>query len=79
MTYSVKYRMKSDIFWRKLDKVKGDLITKEMPDFRVFILEDESRIEIPLNGTSFKFCANRFISIKLAMEKESGQKLVGLP
>lgn len=79
MIYSVQYKPKGCLFWRRLKRVKGDLIPSDMPGFRVFILEDESRVEIPIEGTSFMFCPKRFISIKQSMEKEAGQKLVGLP
>ena len=77
MTYSVKYKRKHHWLWRSLNKVKGDLIGTDMGGvaMRVFILEDESRIEIPIEGTEFKFCPKRFLSIKQQMEKESGQKI----
>jgi hypothetical protein len=75
MTYSVKYKTEKQIFWRTLKKVKGDLIPQDLPGFRVFILEDETRIEIPLSGTQFYFCNRRFLTIKAQAEKELGQRL----
>ena len=76
MTYTVKYKKKFDIFWSKIKKVKGDLIINEYNyPVRVLILEDETRIEIPLFETIFQFSKERFIVIKQNMEKESGQKL----
>ena len=79
MTYLVKYRQRHQWLWRTIEKVKGDLIPQDLPATRVFILEDESRIEIPLQGTEFRFCYKRFLTIKSQVEKEAGQKLVGLP
>ena len=75
MIYSVQYRQQNQWFWRTIKKVKGDLIPQELPATRVFILEDESRIEIPLQGTEFKFCYKRFLAIKSQVEKETGQSL----
>jgi hypothetical protein len=75
MTYSVKYKTKNQWFWRRIKKVKGDLISPDLPDVRIFILEDESRLEVPLSGTEFKFCSKRFIAIKQKMEQEAGQPI----
>jgi hypothetical protein len=77
MTYQVHYRKKDQWLWRKISKVKGDLVASDLGGIpmRIFILEDESRIEIPIEGTEFKFCSKRFLSIKQQMEKESGQKI----
>lgn len=74
MTYTVHYKPNGVWFWKKLRAVKGDLIATEMGEpTRVFILEDETRIEIPLRGTQFRFCPRRFLSIRQTMEKEAGQ------
>lgn len=75
MTYSVKIKRSGSIFWRKFERVKGDLIAPDMPGFRILILEDESRVEIPLEGTEFIFCSKRFLAIKQKMESEAGQVL----
>jgi hypothetical protein len=75
VTYSVKYKTKNRWFWASLKKVKGDLVSPDMPGVRIFILEDETRVEIPLEGTEFSFCNRRFLSIKAQVEKEAGQKL----
>lgn len=75
MTYSVKYRQRHQWVWRTIKKVKGDLIAPDLPGMRIFILEDESRLEVPLDGTEFKFCHRRFLTIKSSVEKEAGQKL----
>ena len=76
MTYTVKFKTEKDWFWKTLNKVKGDGI---MPDSsvstRFFILEDESRIEIPITGTLFKFSNERFLMIKQNMEKEANQDI----
>jgi hypothetical protein len=75
MTYSVQYKTKNQWFWRSIKKVKGDLISPDLPDVRIFILEDESRLEVPLSGTEFKFCSKRFFVIKQKMEQEAGQQI----
>ncbi len=72
MTYTVKYKLRNQFFWRKIKNVKGDLFHKDIPVHRIFILEDESRIEIPILDTIFSFSKERFIVIKQNMEKESG-------
>lgn len=75
-TYTVCYKTSSAWFWRKLRQVKGDLVPNDLPEkMRVFILADESRVEIPLAGTSFKFSKGRYLSILKKMEEEAGQKL----
>lgn len=76
MTYTVKYKRKGALFWRKLTNVKGDLIPADLGSaLRVFILEDETRIEVPIEGTEFRFCSKRFLSIKQQMEREAGQSI----
>lgn len=76
MTYTVKFKTEKNWFWRTLKKVKGDGI---MPDStvatRFFILEDESRIEIPIAGTIFNFSNERFLMIKQNMEREANQDI----
>jgi hypothetical protein len=68
--------MKNQLFFRTLKKVKADFIGNDMPTpVRVLILEDESRVEIPTDGTVFVFDTNRFVHIKQQMEKEAGQKI----
>jgi hypothetical protein len=74
MTYKVKYKRPDDFRWKSIKKVKGDGIMTEAP-YRFFILDDESRIEIPL-GCIFKFSSGRFLLIKKRMEQESGQQII---
>ena len=76
MKYTVKFRQKGRWFFRTLKNVKGDFLPPDMVGFRVFLLEDETRIEVPIEGTEFRFCPLRFISIKQKMEKEAGQSIV---
>jgi len=73
ITYTVKYKDKDSSFWSKLKKVKGDGIV-ENNSHRFFILEDETRIEIPLYY-SFKFSKERFFCIKERMESEAKQEI----
>ena len=71
ITYTVKFKNK---FWHTLKKVKGDGILENGLS-RFFILEDETRIEIPCQGIIFKFSKERYYGIKERMENESGQDI----
>jgi hypothetical protein len=74
--YSVKYRKHGAIFWHKLRNVKGDLtLAKEGLAVRVFILEDETRIEIPALTSEIIFSKERHATILKKLESEAGQKL----
>lgn len=73
MLYTVKYRKPRWFLWRKLKRVKGDGII-ETYNSRFFILEDETRIEIPMTFM-FQFSKERFMGIKNQMESETGQNL----
>jgi hypothetical protein len=76
MNYSVKYKQQKNWFWKKLANVKGDFVASDLGiPMRVFILEDETRIEVPVEGTEFEFCPKRFLVIKQKMEQEAGQSL----
>jgi hypothetical protein len=76
MTYTVDFKTEKDWFWKKLKKVKGDGIMPDSPvPTRFFILDDESRIEIPILGTIFKFSYERFLMIKQNMEREANQDI----
>jgi len=76
MSYTVKYKTAKDWFWKKLKNVKGDGIMSDTPvPTRFFILEDESRVEIPITGTIFTFSQGRFLMIKQTMEKEANQDI----
>lgn len=74
MKYEVKYKLKNEWFWKKIKNVTGDLLS-EKSNQRVFILEDETRIEIPIAEALFIFSRDRFLSIKKSMEKEAGQTI----
>lgn len=71
MTYTVKY--KKSFLWHTIKNVHGDGIIHETGN-RYFILDDESRIEIP-SSALFWFSKERFISIKKNMEKQAGQPI----
>ena len=73
MTYTVKYKLSNQWFWRTIKRAKGDGILEHNLS-RFIILEDESRIEIPVTA-QFKFCSKRFLSIKKQMESEAGQTI----
>jgi hypothetical protein len=77
MDYKVKYKLKGSWFWTTVKGVEGDAtmpVEGALP-YRVLFLKDHTRIEIPLDGTSFKFSKERFDVIKKNMEKESGHKI----
>jgi hypothetical protein len=75
MIYTVKFRKCGKFFWNKI-KVKGDLtMVSEGLQVRVFILENDARLEIPALSYEFEFCPRRHLSIVANMEKQAGQKL----
>ena len=77
MTYSVKYRLKGQWFWRRVKRVKGDLVPNDLGVVsRVLILENEERIEIPMEGTEFRFSTERFLVIKQSMEKQTNSPII---
>ena len=77
--YTVKYKRLSFLKrWKKIKKVKSDgLMENGMSRF--FILEDETRIEIPIVNVIFKFSIERFYLIKKTieekMQREKEQKI----
>jgi len=77
MTYTVKYRRKGRFFWTSIKRVKADLIANDVVgNPRVFILDDETRIEVPTgDGLEIKFSGERFLVIKQNMEKTAGQTI----
>lgn len=77
MTYTCKFKLKDSFFWKTYKKVRGDFVATDLPvPVRVLILEDESRVEIPMADTIFVFCSKRFLTIKQKMEQEAGQKIM---
>ena len=72
MYYTVEVKREKDWFWKKFKKVKGDALMEDSPEpTRFLVLEDESRVEIPIRGTLFKFSPERFMVIKQNLEKNS--------
>jgi hypothetical protein len=67
------------IYLNKEEKydANGNLIERKehMTSFRWFILEDETRIEICMEGMEFRFSPERFIAIKKSMETQAGQNI----
>jgi len=75
MNYQVKYKtIKLFARWKKLKRVKGDGLL-ENGLARFFILENETRIEIPVGNMMFKFSKERFYAVKERMEDEAKQPL----
>lgn len=76
MIYSVKYRKVGSFFWTKLKRVKGDsTLVAEGLSVRVFMLDDETRLEIPALTNEFVFSKERHLTVLKNMEREAGQKL----
>jgi hypothetical protein len=69
--YTVKYKKLTDSFWKTIKNVKGDGVMEKYPvPTRYFILNDETKYEIPIEGMIFKFSKERYELIKQNMEKE---------
>lgn len=78
MTYTVKYRKLGAFLWKTIKKVKGDSVGNPQEfaaSVRILILEDDSRVELPLDKLEFKFSPDRHKLIMKNMEAQSGQKL----
>lgn len=90
MLYTVYYKKVNGFFWRKLKRVKGDGFIENgyvpgpnntaigtTKDIRWFILEDETRIEVPAgDNVLFKFSKERHFAIREQMNKEAGLKII---
>ena len=74
ITYTVSYKKTKNLFFKKISKVKGDGILENGISI-YFILENETRIEIPCQDTIFKFSKERFYVIKDRMSQEAGQEI----
>jgi len=75
MNYQVKYKtIKLFARWKKFKRLKGDGLL-ENGLARFFILEDETRIEIPIGNIIFKFSKERFNFVKEKMETEAKQSI----
>lgn len=72
--YMVEYRLPGQWCWRTIEQVKGDGII-EHNKARYIILEDETRMEIPITA-EFRFSKERFRVILQNMKDESGQPIV---
>jgi hypothetical protein len=66
MTYTVKYKLFRMWRWRKLRGVVADGIEGGA---RWFVLDDDSRIEIPTEDTRFWFSRERMDVIKANLAK----------
>ena len=75
ISYTVYYK-RAGFFsrWKKIKKVKGDGILENGLS-RFFVLEDETRIEMPMHGYLFKFSKERFLSIQKRMNEEARQEI----
>lgn len=78
MTYTVFYKKYCSPFWRKIERVEADGVLIDPTsnarfDYRWFLLEDKSRLEIPMNDVIFRFTPERFIATKKMMDSQAGQ------
>lgn len=73
--YTIKYRLKNQWFFRAVKNVIGDAVPRNLPNTRVMFLDDDSTIEIPNDGTVFKFSKERRAAQKEKMSKEAGQPI----
>jgi len=73
ITFTVQYKLPDAKKYEILENVKGDGIV-EHNNSRFFILEDETRIEIPVNHI-FIFSKERYSLILERMSKEAGQEI----
>lgn len=73
MNYTVKFKLPGAWFWKTYKNVKGDFVATDLPS-RVFLLDDESRVEIPF-GSLVVFSKERYMVVLKQMEKESGQSI----
>ena len=71
--YKVSYRIIGTKKWTELKSVKGDGIVEN--GNRFFILEDETRYEIPCSNIEFHFSKERYLTILERMNNESGQDM----
>lgn len=76
MNYSVKYKLKHQLFWRTIKNVKGDTDQGFMNGSHVMLIKaDESILILPRDGLQLEFSSTRFTLILKKMEAEAGQKL----
>lgn len=74
MLYSVKYKKAGQMFFRKIKYIKGDGICEGGTGSRYFILQDETRVELPCS-CHFIFSKERFDAIRTMMEQQAGQSI----
>ena len=71
MTYTIKYKHPTWLFWRRIRKVKGDALEQQC---WVIIKEDNSQVVLP-KSMIIKFPAEWFIKRHKEAEAEAGQPL----
>lgn len=72
--FTVKYKKVNDFLWKRVTRVVGDQYN-EQTRTRVFYLEDNAIVEVPVDGIVFKFGKERFEMIHKKMESEAGAKV----
>lgn len=71
MIYTIKYKKPEWLFWRKIKRVKGDILEKSC---WVIVLDDESQIVLPPT-MMMRFPKERFVKIHKQMEAEAGKSI----
>ena len=68
MAYTVKYKYRDEIFWKKIRHVIEDGFVQETTQFpiRYFVIERGARIEIPCEDTIFRICGAGSAPVKVA-------------
>lgn len=68
MKYTIKFKSKTSLFWRKIDNVVADGFLPNNST-RYFIVDDDTRYEIP-GDFIFWFSKERHLLIKEKMREE---------
>lgn len=74
--YTLKYKRKNQFFFKTVKNIIGDeLVITNGFHHMAFHIEDKSIIEIPIQGTEFKYSKERYYQIIDRKEKQTGLDL----
>ena len=85
--YDVSYRQRGRIFWQTVKNVTGDFVfwEKTLNDMgkplpfptptRVFDTDNGSRVDVPIEGTEFRYPPQRYRNIELLKNDEAKTKI----
>jgi len=71
MTWTLKYKLPGQLFWRRIRRVKANFIKNNV---WVIILATEEQIVLPITAAIYA-PATRYQAIKAKMDAEAGQVL----